>query len=52
MCEDKPRVRTGSQEVEKILDELFNYLINILGYDRECAKRVIKEEVENLLNSN
>lgn len=52
MCEDRPRVRTSSQEVEKTLDELFKYLINVLGYDRERAKRVIKEEVENLLNSN
>lgn len=52
MCEDRPRVRTGSQEVEKTLNELFKYLINVLGYDRERAKRVIKEEVENLLNSN
>lgn len=52
MYEDRPRVRIGSQEVEKTLDELFKYLINVLGYDRERAKRVIKEEVENLLNSN
>lgn len=52
MREDRPRVKTGSQEVEKTLDELFKYLINVLGYDRERAKRVIKEEVENLLNSN
>ena len=52
MCENRPKVRTGSQEVKKTLDELFKYLINILGYDRERAKRIIKKEVENLLNSN
>lgn len=52
MCENRLKVRTGSQEVEKTLDERFKYLINVLGYDRERAKRVIKEEVENLLNSN
>lgn len=46
MCEDRPKVRTGSQEVEKTLDELFKYLINVLGYDRERAKRVIKEEID------
>lgn len=31
MCENRPKVRTGSQEVEKTLDELFKYLINVLG---------------------
>ena len=45
MCEDRPKVRTGSQEVEKTLDELFKYLINVLGYDRERAKRKKKLKI-------